>query len=128
MSVGTIKPVVTAEDVAALPKADLQLQARAALAAGYTVDVRHIRYEFMVFANGKHFYPLTNWGQCVRLIVDTLSHFEIDSDGGVAIFSAGPDAMDGPPVEECRTPTTDVEYHLQACNAVVTNVAKGFPV
>ena len=121
MSVGTIKPVVTAEDVAALPKADLQLQARAALAAGYTVDVRHIRYEFMIFANGKHFYPLTNWGQCVRLIVDTGSNFEIDGTGGVLVCNHAI-------VSEHRTPSTDVEYHLQACNAVVTNVAKGFPV
>ena len=121
MSVGTIKPVVTAEDVAALPKADLQLQARAALAAGYTVDVRHIRYEFMVFANGKHFYPLANWGQCVRLIVDTESEFTINC-GVVRVLGQNP--YEG----ETRTPTTDVEYHLQACNAVVTNVAKGFPV
>ena len=125
MSVGTIKPVVTAEDVAALPKADLQLQARAALAAGYTVDVRHIRYEFMVFANGKHFYPLTNWGQCVRLIVDTQSKFKILSDGNVytSWYVSGFGIN-----SEHREPKTDVEYHLQACNAVVTNVAKGFPV
>lgn len=128
MSVGTIKPVVTAEDVAALPKADLQLQARAALAAGYTVDVRHIRYEFMIFANGKHFYPLTNWGQCVRLIVDTESTSTIGA-GWFSVFT--PYKNDGiveGEVYEQRTPTTDVEYHLQACNAVVTNVAKGFPV
>ena len=125
MSVGTIKPVVTAEDVAALPKADLQLQARAALAAGYTVDVRHIRYEFMIFANGKHFYPLANWGQCVRLIVDTRSSFSINSIGQV--YTEFPDAPGGEDWE-ARRPSTDVEYHLQACNAVVTNVAKGFPV
>jgi hypothetical protein len=120
MSVGTIKPVVTAEDVAALPKADLQLQARAALAAGYTVDVRHIRYEFMVFANGKHFYPLTNWGQCVRLIVDMDQTFIIDGKINLKVGNSQE--------HEVRTPNTDVEYHLQACNAVVTNVAKGFPV
>ena len=124
MSVGTIKPVVTAEDVAALPKADLQLQARAALAAGYTVDVRHIRYEFMVFANGKHFYPLTNWGQCVRLIVDSDSRFALDP-AGLTVHT--PDKVDGLH-NEWRYPKTDVEYHLQMCNAVVTNVAKGFPV
>jgi len=125
MSVGTIKPVVTAEDVAALPKADLQLQARAALAAGYTVDVRHIRYEFMIFANGKHFYPLTNWGQCVRLAVDTQNRIEIDETGR---FKTSWHVPGFGYHEEVRQPTTDPEYHLQACNAVVTNVAKGFPV
>jgi len=125
MSIGTIKPIVTAEDLAALPKDELRLQARAALAAGYTVDVRHIRYEFMIFANGKHFHPLTNWGQCVRLAIDTKAHFELDSEGAFYVFSPGPDGMDGPPVEEARTPTSDLEYHQQMCEAVVTNTAKG---
>jgi hypothetical protein len=122
MSVGTIKPVVSAADIEALPDAKLQLQARAALAAGYTVDVRHIRYEFMIFANGKHFYPLSNWGQCVRLIVDTQSKFKVLADG--AIYTSSYVAGLGVNSER-REPTTDPEYHQQMCDAVVTNVAKG---
>jgi hypothetical protein len=116
MSMGSIKPVVTAEDVLALPKAELQLQARAALAAGYTVDVRHIRYEHMVFANGKHFHPLTNWMQCVRLVVDTETDFAI-CGGRVMVSNVKR--------HERREPTTDQEYYVQMCDAVVTNVAKG---
>lgn len=118
MSIGTITPVVSAADIEALPDAKLKLQARAALAAGYTVDVRHIRYEFMIFANGKHFYPLSNWGQCVRLIHDTDSSFVIN-EGFVSMYTARTDSR------EVRTPTTDPEYHQQMCDAVVTNVAKG---
>lgn len=121
MSIATIKPVVTAEDVQALPNAALQLQARAALAAGYTVDVRHIRYEHIVFANGKHFHPLTNWMQCVRLVVDTGSRFKMNTNGCVRVESFGE-----PRNVETREPTTDHEYYQQMCDAVVTNVAKGF--
>jgi hypothetical protein len=120
MSIGTIKPLVTADDVQALPNAELQLVARAALAAGYTVDVRHIRYEYMVFANGKHFHPLTNWMQCVRLVVDTDQTFSID---GRISLKVG-DSQE----HEVRKPTTDAEYYSQMCEAVVTNTAKGFPV
>lgn len=119
MSVGTITPVVSAADIEALPCPKLQLQARAALAAGYTVDVRHIRYEFMIFANGKHFYPLSNWGQCVRLLVDTKQRFEIDIDGYISVVSRGNKWA------ENRAATTDPEYHQQMCEAVVTNTAKG---
>jgi hypothetical protein len=121
MSIGTIKPLVTAEDVQGLPNAELQLVARAALAAGYTVDVRHIRYEYMVFANGKHFHPLTNWMQCVRLVVDTKQQFEISGGGGSVLIQDTKDY-------ELRKPTTDQEYYQQMCEAVVTNTAKGFPV
>lgn len=118
MSVGTIKPVVSAADIEALPDTKLKLQARAALAAGYTVDVRHIRYEFMIFANGKHFYPLSNWGQCVRLIVDTQGYVEISSG---YVFVTQKNGIES----EKREPTSDPEYHQQMCDAVVTNVAKG---
>lgn len=121
MSVGTITPVVSAADIEALPDAKLKLQARAALAAGYTVDVHHIRYEFMIFANGKHFYPLSNWGQCVRLIVDTNQQFVLTSTE-LQVFTLAPDVDER---FEVRTPTTDPEYHQQMCDAVVTNVAKG---
>lgn len=124
MSIGTIAPIKTLADVEALPKPELKLVARAALAAGYTVDVRHIRYEHMIFANGKHFHPLTNWMQCVRLVVDTGSEFTI-GEGYVSIYSPGSGGPDGPPVDELRTPSTDQEYYVQMCEAVVTNVAKG---
>lgn len=124
MSVGTIKPVVSAADVQELPNPKLQLQARAALAAGYTVDVRHIRYEFMIFANGKHFHPLTNWMQCVRLVVDTKSRLTIYDSGALIVERGIPEAEVF--TQEYREPTTDQEYYTQMCAAVVTNVAKGF--
>lgn len=118
MNGGACKPIESAADVAALPGEFMQLTARAALAAGYKVDLRNIRYEWMIYANGKHFHPFTNWEQCVRLIVDTNSYFEM-SVGLVVTGDYG---------SEVRQPTTDTEYRIQMCNAVVTNVAKGFPV
>lgn len=121
MSVATIKPIVSAEDVAALPGEQLKLVARAALAAGYVVDLRNIRYENMIFANGKHFHPLTNWEQCVRLIVTTESSFVVNA-GMISMYTASTDSR------EVREPSTDAEYRIQMCDAVVTNVAKGFPV
>lgn len=120
MSMATIKPITTAEDLAALPKDELRLQARAALAAGYKVDVRHIRYEYMVFANGKHFHPLTNWQQCVRLVVDTGQALRL-MHGVVSVCSSVDSGLE----TETRKPTTDQEYYNQMCEAVVTNVAKG---
>lgn len=121
MSIGTIAPIKTLADVEALPKPELKLVARAALAAGYTVDVRHIRYEHMIFANGKHFHPLTNWMQCVRLVVDTDSSFHIYPSGKVHVEGSTNRHYQ----DEERTPTTDQEYYVQMCEAVVTNVAKG---
>jgi hypothetical protein len=125
MNGGACKPIETAADVAQIKGEFMQLAARAALAAGYKVDLRNIRYEWMIYANGKHFHPFTNWEQCVRLIVDTSSSFSINNIGQV--YTEYPDATT-PEDWECRTPTTDAEYRIQMCNAVVTNVAKGFPV
>lgn len=122
MSIGTITPILSAADIEALPNDKLKLQARAALAAGYTVDVRHIRYEYMIFANGVHFHPLTNWGQCVRLIVDTGAFFTIYGSGGIRVEG---ESAQGGYAQEYRTPTTDAEYRNQMCDAVVCNVAKG---
>lgn len=125
MSGGSCTQIATVADVAMLKGEFMQLTARAALAAGYTVDVRNIRYENMIYANGKHFHPFTNWEQCVRLLVATESSFDIDETGRVRtswhVSGLGYH-------EEVRTPTTDVEYRLQMCDAVVRNVAKGFPV
>lgn len=118
MSIGTITPITTVEGLESLPNDELRLTARAALAAGYATEVRHIRYEFMIFANGKHFYPLSNWGQCVRLVVDTHTDFAI-VEGSVMVSNVKS--------HEYRTPTTDAEYYTQMCEAVVTNTAKGCP-
>lgn len=125
MSVGgSCKAMVTAEDVASLKGEFMQLTVRAGLAAGYVMDVRNIRYENLVYANGKHFHPFSNWEQCVRLIVDTGSKFEICGvEGSVEISSQW-----GPFPGEVRRPVSDAEYRLQMCDAVVRNVAKGFPV
>jgi hypothetical protein len=123
MSGGACKPIETAADVAALTGEFTQLTARAALAAGYKVDLRNVRYEWMIYANGKHFHPFTNWEQCVRLIADTMSELRL-LRGVVSVRSR----LNGVTWVEDRQPSTDAEYRNQMCNAVVTNVAKGFPV
>lgn len=124
MSIGTVTKLTSAASLEGLdPK--LALMARAALGAGYAVENRCLRFQDMLFVDNKHFHPLTNWQQCVRMIVDTGSEFTI-CEGAVSIYSPGED-LDGPPVDESRTPVTDAEYREQMCEAVVTNIAKACP-
>jgi hypothetical protein len=122
MSVGEIIRINSAADLEGLDD-KLKLMARAALAAGYKVENRILRFQAILFVNDKHFHPLTNWSQCVRLLVDTKSDFAI-IDGAVSVHSNFNDHCG---TNEHRTPTTDFEYMNQMCEAVVTNVAKGSP-
>lgn len=121
MSSGSTRPIATVADVLTLAEIGelTMLTARAALAAGYTLELRTIRYERMLYANGKHFHPFSCWEHCVRLIVDT------DTDFGIV---GGKVMVSNVKTHEYRTPTTDDEYRRQMCDAVVRNVAKGFPV
>lgn len=120
------RAIVTAEDVKSLHGEKIQLAVRAALAAGYKVDVRMVHWEALVYANGKHWFPFGNWLQCVGLIRDTHSHFEI-SQAGEIYTSINEDGF-LPHATERRTPTDLGMYQIEMCDAVVRNVAKGFPV
>lgn len=125
---GSTRPIATAADVRDLASIGefTVLTARAALAAGYKLELRTVRYERMLYADGKHFHPFTCWEQCVRLIVDTKSCFTIYASGALRIENEIPENVGY--VQEYRQPTTDAEYRNQMCDAVVRNVAKGFPV
>lgn len=119
MSIGTVTKLTSAAHLEELePK--LALMARAALGAGYKVENRCLRFQSMLFVNDKHFHPLTNWQQCVRLIVDTGAYFELSAG---EVFVTAQCAL----WSEKRTPTTDDEYRNQMCEAVVTNIAKACP-
>lgn len=121
MSIGTVTKLTSAASLEELdPK--LALMARAALGAGYAVENRCLRFQDMLFVDNKHFHPLTNWQQCVRLLVDTGSAFEIHPNGLIRVCGAR--AGGG---AEVRTPTSDAEYREQMCEAVVTNIAKACP-
>jgi len=123
MSIGTVTKLTSAASLEGLdPK--LALMARAALGAGYKVENRCLRFQDMLFVDDKHFHPLTNWQQCVRLIVDTSSSFHIYPRGDVHVED---NLENGGYIDERRRPVTDTEYRNQMCEAVVVNIAKACP-
>lgn len=122
MSIGTVTKLTSAASLEGLdPK--LALMARAALGAGYAVENRCLRFQDMLFVNNVHFHPLTNWQQCVRLLVDTKGRFMIGCSGSLSVSTGEYGSGEG----EERSPVTDAEYREQMCEAVVTNIAKACP-
>lgn len=122
MSICTVKKLTCAADLEGLEER-LVLMARAAIGAGYEVELHTLRFQPMLFVGDKHFYPLTDWAQCVRLIVDTGSFFTIyGTTGSIRVENENAGYC-----VESRTPTTDKEYREQMCEAVVTNIAKACP-
>lgn len=119
------RAIVTAEDVKSLHGEKIQLAVRAALAAGYKVDVRMVHWEALVYANGKHWFPFGNWTQCIGLIRDTASTFCINELGQILIKSIDDQAK---LTLEVRQPVDLGMYQIEMCDAVVRNVAKGFPL
>lgn len=97
---------------------DIDLTLRAAKAADYEAYIAKLDWRDMVFIKGMLFSPLTNLNHAMRLLNDAGHTLEVGA-GVVAVYKFGVGV-------ETRVPVGEGDYWVQMCNAIVTNVAKGF--